>query len=384
MSDAASLINNQKSTQPVIVHVINGLRFGGNETLCLQLLRHAPSHVQNVLLNVDSQYQEMLSLFQAVPGLTIHHQTTLLYPRIQFIWALYTCFKQWHPQAVLVYPFGLHVFVALAARLAGVPVVAVHAGNPPPELGHSDRWKWKLLITLSWLLRVPIYSCSHAAHQMFTELMPLPKGSFPIPNGCNIEDIAQRAEQIRKGRASSTTTIIGMVARLNTIKDQATVIRAFGRLIQTCKNIELWLVGDGSEREALEALCNSLDLTNHVKFWGARSDVPELLGHMDIYAFSTTRDEGFGIALVEAMAASLPVVASRVAACQEVLNQGEAGILVPPQDADAMAKAFETLIRFPKEQKTWGRRAYNRAVKHYTIQTCAQQWYNLLLNHNVE
>ena len=116
-----------------------------------------------------------------------------------------------------------------------------------------------------------------------------------------------------------------------------------------------------------------------VKFWGARSDVPELLGKMDIYAFSTTEDEGFGIALAEAMAASLPIVASSVAACQEVLGGGEAGVFVPPKDSLALAKALETLILSPDERQRWGQRAHRRATEHYSIQICAKRWYDLLL-----
>ena len=71
-----------------------------------------------------------------------------------------------------------------------------------------------------------------------------------------------------------------------------------------------------------------------------------------------------GIALVEAMAASLPIVASDVAACREVLGNGEAGILVPPQDVGAMVKALETLIVSPHVREQWGQRAQARVSKH--------------------
>jgi glycosyltransferase involved in cell wall biosynthesis len=367
------------TNQPTVVHILNGLQFGGNETLCLQLLRHAPQKVHNTLLVLNSDHQEMLPLFQEIPGLSIVFHTASPYPRHQFTFSLYRKFQAWHPQAVLIYPFGIHPFAGVAARLARVPVVAVRAGNPPPPSGEAGRWKWRMLVAISWLLNVPVHGCSNATHQALATLMPMPPRSFAIPNGCDVAEVAQRATASRGKAKISNRLVIGMVARLNTIKDQATLIRAYGQLRQSYPQIELWLVGDGDERNRLENLCEHLGLSNLVKFLGRRSEIPELLGQMDIYAFSTTEDEGFGIALVEAMAASLPIVASDVAACREVLDDGDAGILVPPQDVDAMVKALEALIVSPHKREQWGQQAQARVLKHYSIQTCARRWYDLLL-----
>ena len=123
-----------------------------------------------------------------------------------------------------------------------------------------------------------------------------------------------------------------MVARLDPIKDQATLIRAFAQVVKEHPRAELWLVGDGTRAAELCELAAAEGVADGVVFWGPRSDVPELLGQMDVFAFSTSRDEGFGIALIEAMAAGLPVVASDVPACREVLGSGAAGVLVPPGD----------------------------------------------------
>jgi glycosyltransferase involved in cell wall biosynthesis len=114
-------------------------------------------------------------------------------------------------------------------------------------------------------------------------------------------------------------------------------------------------------------------------FWGRREDIPELLGRMDVYAFSTTRDEGFGIALIEAMAAGLPVVASDVPACREVLAEGEAGRLVPAGDPDALASALRSLLRDPGLRAGWGARATARVRAAYAAERCAADWYRLLL-----
>jgi len=364
---------------PTIVHVLNGFSIGGVENLCLQLLKHSPEPTQTVLINLDPTRQEMLTQFQHIPNLVIVDHPYAPQNRVLFVWKLATYLRTLKPQAILIYPFGLHIFVGLAARLAQISAIATTAQNTLPPDPAMQR-KWASIVRLSNWLRIPIYSCSLAVQQSIQQVAPLPKGSSVIPNGCNVEAIAQCAETSRRSRQERDRLILGMVARLNSIKDQATLIRACGHLHKTHPQVELWLIGDGVERDYLKQLCTDLDLTNTVKFWGARSDVPDLLGQMDIYAFSTTEEEGFGIALTEAMAASLPIIASDVNACREVLGEGEAGVLVPSHDPVALAKALEAFILSPNERQQWGQRAYHRVTHHYSIQTCAQRWYRLLLS----
>jgi glycosyltransferase involved in cell wall biosynthesis len=101
---------------------------------------------------------------------------------------------------------------------------------------------------------------------------------------------------------------------------------------------------------------------------------------MDVFAFSTTRDEGFGIALIEAMAAGLPVVASDVPACREVLADGAAGLLVPPGDDARLAQAICALLGSERQRTAWARRALSRATDHYDADASARTWYGVLLN----
>ena len=136
----------------------------------------------------------------------------------------------------------------------------------------------------------------------------------------------------------------------------------------------------GEEEAALRRLAEAEGVAARVVFWGRRADIPELLGQMDVCAFSTTRDEGFGIALIEAMAAGLPVVASDVPACREVLADGEAGILVPAGDPEALAAALRPLLQRPRSSGRAGRHGQPPASRAaYTAERCAADWYRLLL-----
>lgn len=376
---ACKSVNNQAAT---VVHVLNGLAVGGVENLCLQLLQHAPPNVHNILINLNPNRLEMLPLFEQVPNLVILEQHYQNKRRVQFVFSLVTTLRKYHPQGILIYPFGIHVFVGLAARLAQVSSIAATIQNTLPDEPYL-RSIWKIIILISRLLGIPTHPCSHAVQQSFQELTNLPRGSFPIPNGCDVSAIAARAKISRENCPASSVQVIGMVARLNKIKDHKTLIQAFALVHSKFPKTQLWLIGDGEEKEHLQNLTNHLNLQEAITFWGNRKDIPELLGQMDVYVFSTTQNEGFGIALAEAMAASLPIVATNVPACHEVLGDGEGGLLIPPKAPMELAEALEKLLCSPEERTYWRQRAYKYAVTHHSIQQCAKKWYKILLNEKI-
>jgi len=369
------------ANKPIIVHVLNGLPFGGNENLCLQVLHQSPKKFKNILINLFPNRMEMLSLFQKIQDLQIincSYQTNKILSFLFFFSRMKTILIKYQPQAVLLYSFSLpQVLVAIAARVAQINKIAIRPGNPPPK-NVSERYKWQILVQTCRWLGVSIHCCSQSVHEQFQSLGQLPHGSFPIPNGCNVEDISQRATQIREQSLHSETLVIGMVARLNAIKDHDTLIRAFAIVQKKFPNTALWIIGDGDNKPQLQNLARELEVDKQVVFWGSRSDVPELLGQMDIYAFSTSSDEGFGIALIEAMAAQLPIIASDVAACREVLANGQAGLLVSPKNPEAFANTLYQLLVSQEQRKHRGEKGFAHALSNYTSQACAGQWYQLL------
>ena len=147
-----------------------------------------------------------------------------------------------------------------------------------------------------------------------------------------------------------------MVARLDPIKDQSTLLRAFAAAREP--GWQLQLVGEGPNRLRLEALASELGLGPAQVFLGRRSDIPELLGQADLFALSTTPAEGFGIVLIEAMAAGLPIIASDVPACREVLLEGAAGVLLPPGDVSAWARQLQVLMTSVSEREAMAARAF--------------------------
>jgi glycosyltransferase involved in cell wall biosynthesis len=109
-----------------------------------------------------------------------------------------------------------------------------------------------------------------------------------------------------------------------------------------------------------------------------RKDVAELIGQMHLFAFSTTPDEGLGIALIEAMAAGVPVIASDVGACREVLDNGRLGTLVTPADPLALADAIDAVIADAGSADARAQLAREKVLQAFSITDMARRYAALL------
>jgi len=264
------------------------------------------------------------------------------------------------PDAVIFHFFNVeHVTLGAAARLAGVSRIAVKQGNPA-AIDPAVRRKLRTILRLTGALGIRLVSSSRWIEASLTELGPLPAGACVVHNGADVATIGARADAARARRADSEARI-GMVARLDPIKDHTTLLSAFAQLPEKLRRrpVRLFLVGDGASRGALEADVERLGMAGRVILAGARTDIPEEIAGWDVFVLSTTRDEGFGVVLVEALAAGTPVIASDVPACREVLEGGALGRLVPPGDAAALADALGEALAAPQaipERDTVARR----------------------------
>jgi glycosyltransferase involved in cell wall biosynthesis len=187
-----------------------------------------------------------------------------------------------------------------------------------------------------------------------------------IPNGIAVERfrsaVAADRDMIVHGHRGP---IAIFVARLQPQKDHETLLRAIARI----PDVQLLLVGEGELRSELEQLAGALGIATRVHFLGQRADVAELLKMADLYIHATHSD-GFGIAALEAMAAGLPVIASNVPGLAEVV--GNAGILVPPRDAEALARAIQSVLSDPALKAKLASAAAARASSFDISQTIAK------------
>jgi glycosyltransferase involved in cell wall biosynthesis len=159
-----------------------------------------------------------------------------------------------------------------------------------------------------------------------------------IPNAID----AQAVPRTRRSRGLPQLVAVG---RLKAPKDFVTLVRAVAELPE--EPCELLIVGEGPDRPALEAEIERLGLDGRVRLLGERGDVPELLAGAEAFVLSSA-SEGMPISVLEAMAAGLPVVASRVGGVPELVADGETGLLVPPGRPESLAEALGRLIADPE------------------------------------
>jgi len=168
---------------------------------------------------------------------------------------------------------------------------------------------------------------------------------------------------------------IGTICRLEEPKKGLGVLlQALAILLKHHRHVpwQLLIVGDGPSRNSLSAQCAQLGIEDHVVFAGERQDVPQILSNLDIFVLPS-RYEGFGIAIIEAMAAGLPVIASAVGGIPEVVVHGQTGWLVPPGDPAALAQAIAQCAASPEQRSECGRRGYERVKRSFTIESAARR-----------
>ena len=155
--------------------------------------------------------------------------------------------------------------------------------------------------------------------------------------------VHQRAPLLDELGIPQDARVVGIIARLDPIKEHETLLHAASRLMIRWPTLHIVIVGDGERRKPLEQLCAALGLRDRVHFAGFRPNVPNLNHAFDV-AVLCSRSEGFPNAIVEAMAAGRPVVASAIPGNADAVIHGETGLLAPAGDAAAFAKAIDTLL----------------------------------------
>ena len=167
--------------------------------------------------------------------------------------------------------------------------------------------------------------------------------------------------------------VIGMVARLDVQKGFEYFLRAVRDLRGTFNGLKVVIVGEGPDRERIEGLIQECGLQESVVLAGQQTDMPGAYAAMDLFVLPSL-NEGMPMTILEAMAASKPVIATRVGAIPRVINHGENGLLVDVRDSDGLRDAIESLLRDPERRRRMGDQAREWVKKNFTSQAMALKY----------
>lgn len=190
-----------------------------------------------------------------------------------------------------------------------------------------------------------------------------------IPNGLDFDQWASMTDKKQAKEALNfdpELKLIGIIGRLVNFKGHKYAIEALPGIIELDPSIRLLIVGDGPNREQLEVQARELGIESHVVFLGQVEDVKIVYSALDYFLFPST-NEPFGIAILEAMAAEVPIIASDAGAIGEILEHNETGLLVRPMDSQDISRTVKELIIDSSLAETLTRNAKNKVIENYSI-----------------
>jgi glycosyltransferase involved in cell wall biosynthesis len=258
-----------------------------------------------------------------------------------------------------------------AARAAKIPwiVSSLRARNT----NYAEWQRFLVRGTMRWADVVIINSRGTRDFAISAEGAP-PERIIVVPNGIyvdNYRESMERATLRAEFGLPAEWRLIGSVGRLTHQKGHDLLIAALARL--SWQDVNLLLVGVGEAMERLRALARALGVEQRVHFAGYRRDVPRLLGALDLYVHPA-RFEGMPNALLEAMAAGCPIIASAVDGNRELIEDGVHGWLVASEDVGGLRQAIESALRDRGTALRRGAAAQQRAATEFGIEGVVTAW----------
>lgn len=347
-----------------IQHVVLSLQPGGLE-----------NGVVNVVNGLDpSRFRSSLCCLQSAggfanrvraPGVSIHEMGLGRGNDYRLPWRLARLFRRTRPDIVHTRNPEAFFYGFLGAKLAGVGVL-VHS-----EHGRTFPDKWHRLSVQRFFSRytATVFAVSEQLKRDLVREVGLPAARIEVVyNGVDLSRCVpiDRESVRRRLGAGVSDIVIGSVGRLVPVKNYPLLLRAVRGLLANAVII-VALVGDGPERTALTAMAQALGLGERVRFLGHRDNVFELLAAMDVFVLPSV-SEGMSNTLLEAMAASVPVVASDVGGNPEIVRDGVDGLLFPTADEAALRERLRRLCLDLPLRARLGKAGRARILEGFSIE----------------
>lgn len=311
-----------------ILHVITSLNIGGAEKLLTEIVPAmiAEGHQVDVLAfnGKDSNFKRILQ--EKNVHIISFCEVSRYYNPI-YIWKLISIIR--HYDIVHTHLTSPQLFTAIANLFVGTKLVTTEHNTTNSRRGNTllsiiDRWMYNRYKAVIGISKKTEENLKEFIGESMAKIVT-------INNGIDVHKYAT-ANPLSESEVNTAKTIVTMVAAFRPQKDQETLVRAVKRLDRS-KYI-LWLVGDGEKRDELVKYIANQGMSERVRLWGNRSDVPSILKSSDIVVMSS-HWEGFGLAAAEGMAAGKPVIASNVDGLAQVVEG--AGILFEPENDEQLA-----------------------------------------------
>lgn len=366
----------ESSTKPTICQVLHSLNVGGAEVLAREFARQSATEFRTVFACLDE------------------------------LGGMGDCLREeGYPIEVLGRHSGLDLSVSRKLRAFCIRenVSLLHAHQYTPffyaSLARTWRWRrpllftehgrhypdhrsWKRVLANQWLVgkKDRVVAVGQHVKNALIENEGIPERKIDVVyNGIDVErfykDPVVRGQVRNELGVTDDRFVVLMVSRLNPLKDHATTLRAW-RNLSASGALELVIVGDGEEREAIERMIDGYGLRDSVRLLGLRNDVSRLLNAADAYLMSSV-SEGIPLTLIEAMAIGVPCVATDAGGTKEVIDRSVVGSVVPIGDDQQLAAAVKKLVADRRLAAAIGKAGQARVRQLFASETMHRKYHDL-------
>jgi glycosyltransferase involved in cell wall biosynthesis len=371
-------------TPHVVFQVLPSLVVGGAERLVVHLVEHlSRERFSPVCICLESPLGTHYEARVRASGAPLYFLGKGAGASGSVLRQLNALFRQYRPAVVHTHIIGLNYAYPLMIRYRTPARVHTVHSLAQREMGvRVGAWVRMLAFRYRFGGVVPV-AVADEVRASIQQLYGYPDPPL-IPNGIPTDEYAPnpdtRAQWRQAHGIEPHATVLTHVGRFAPPKNHALLVEAFTQ-VRADAPLYLLLVGGGELENAVREQVAGLGLQGRVRFLGVRADVADILRASDVFVLSS-RVEGNPLSVMEAMAAGLPVVSTAVGGVPELVREGVTGLLVPSEDAGALAQAMQALVDDPVRRRAMGAAARQHAVAHFDIRHTVrgyEQLYEALL-----
>ncbi|NOT83201.1 MAG: glycosyltransferase [Methylococcaceae bacterium] len=362
-----------------ILHVIENLNTGGAEHMLVNLVTEQIRRQNHVAVLCLFEAGDLAGNLTALGvNVTACHKNSGL--NLSVILTLIKRVYQFAPDVLHSHSLMGNYYMAFVRLFAAPRAVQVVTRHGLLREGKVGRLGFLFHLSL-WMTHWAVGVCDAVSAELISKHARFSLRILTINNGIDLARFkpcnsgSQQALKLEL-KLGTQTRLVGIVARLNPIKNHHLLLEAFALVQQQVPHSALVIVGDGELRRELEAYTQTLKLTSSVFFLGDRTDVNTLLAGLDVFVLSSN-NEGYSLALLEAAAGSLPLVATAVGGNADIVEHNQNGLIVPPKQPTALAAALIKLLENPERANLMGNNARIWVEKNASVQAMADAYEQL-------
>lgn len=356
-----------------IIILTTGLSYGGAETQLVRLsvgLKKRGWDVHVISMTRPQAFQDVLQAH----GIALHDlKMARGVPDIRALFRFRSLIKHIRPVIIHSHMVHANLFSRVSKLLAPAPP-RICTAHSIFEGGAFREWAYRMTDPLCDLTT----QVSQAGAERYVRIKAVPKHKMLwVPNGVDLSRFSFQKEQrdVLRAQMNVLNKFVWIsIGRLTAAKDYPNLLHAFSKVHRQIPEAQLWVIGEGEDKQILLSLVETLNLAEHVTFLGIQENISDWLSAADAFVLSSAW-EGLPMVVLEAGSVGQPVVVTDVGGNREIVKHQENGWLVPARDSDALAQAMITVMQLPPEKRiALGEQLRQFIYENYDMERILDRW----------